>query len=319
MEYYPRKIEEKLDKWMERDEIIIVKGPRQSGKTTLLMHLREQFGGEYVTLEDEDAFETFDKAPLKFAERYMSKSRFLYVDEAQYSANAGKNLKLIYDRFRPKIKLVVTGSGSFDTKVQVGKYLVGRAVYMELLPLSFEEFILWKAKDLHKIYSDWRKGIAKFITGGTGIDTEPAFQKEFTELLEEYLIYGGFPAIVKERETSVKQELLKNLSRTYLERDVFFFFDIREMEKFRLLLSYLSLITGSIVEFSSISSELHMDFRTVEGYLSILLQTYVIYLLYPFYTNKLNELKKSKKVYFIDTGLRNSIIRNFLPLSSRTD
>ncbi|MGC8558447.1 MAG: ATP-binding protein [Nitrososphaeria archaeon] len=317
MEYYPRKIEEELDKWADRKEVILIRGPRQSGKTTLFMHLREKYGGEYVTLEDQDALFTFDNAPRKFAERYLTSGKVLFLDEAQYSRNAGRNIKLMHDLYPGK--LYVTGSGSFDIKVEVGKYLVGRAVYMELLPLSFEEFIMWKARDLHGLISEWKRGIRELIAHGAMPDLEPAFPSEFKSLLEEYIIFGGFPGIVKEDSTQFKVELLKNLVRTYLEKDVFFFFNVREMEKFRSLLSYLSLTSGSLLELSSPMRDLHMDYRTIESYLSVLVSTYIVSLVAPFHRNSVNELKKSKKVYFTDTGLRNGIMGNFLPFSKRTD
>ncbi len=320
MEYYPRKIEEKLDKWMDRREALIIRGPRQSGKTTLLLHLKEKYGGIYITFEDEDMLNTFDTAPKEFVERFLREGKtVLFLDEAQYSKRVGKNVKLLFDLFSDKVKIVVTGSGSFDIKVEVGKYLVGRSIYFELLPLTFEEFLLWKAKDLHKIFVEYRSQLEEFIRSGKEIDVQPAFQKEFDSFLEEYLLFGGFPAIVKEKDEKVKVELLKNLTRTYIEKDVFFFLNIREIEKFRKLINYLSLTVGSILELSSLMREIGMDYRTLDNYISILLNTYIIHLVPPYYKNLVTELKKSKKVYFTDTGLRNSLINNFLPLENRID
>ncbi|MEM3832379.1 MAG: ATP-binding protein [Thermoprotei archaeon] len=320
MEYYPRKLEEELDKWIERKEVLIIKGPRQSGKTTLLLHLREKYGGVYVTFEDEDMLRSFEEAPKEFVLRFLQEGKeILFLDEAQYSRKVGKNIKLLFDLFSEKLKFVVTGSGSFDIKVEVGKYLVGRAIYFELLPLSFEEFLLWKAKDLHKIFLEFKNQVKLFILNGKKIEVSPVFQREFSSLLEEYIIFGGFPAIVKEKDEKIKAELLKNLMRTYVEKDVFFFLNVREIEKFRKLLNYLSLTTGSLLELSSLMKEIGIDYKTLESYLSILLNTYIISFVSPFYRNLVTELRKAKKVYFIDTGLRNSLINNFLPLASRTD
>ncbi|MEM0492696.1 MAG: ATP-binding protein [Candidatus Thermoplasmatota archaeon] len=321
MEYYPRKIEENLEEWMKRKEVILIKGPRQSGKTTLLKHLQQKHGGHYVTLEDEDLLQSFEKNLKEFVKRYTeNEHNLLFIDEAQYSKNAGKNLKLMYDLFSDKIKVCATGSGSFDVKVEIGKHLVGRAVYFQLFPLDFEEFLIWKAKDLHKIFTDYKKTIQDFLLEKeTTITTEPVFQQEFKSLLQEYLLFGGYPAIVKEEDTQVKIELLKNLTRTYLEKDVFFFFNIMHLEKFKKVLSYLSFNNGSLLEISSIMSELHMDFKTIENYLSILSNTSIISLLSPYYKNLTTELKKARKIYFNDLGIRNSILNNFLPLESRLD
>ncbi len=197
--------------------------------------------------------------------------------------------------------------------------MVGRAIYFELLPLTFEEFLLWKARDLHKIFLEYKFQLENFIKSGKDIGCQIAFQREFSSLLEEYLIFGGFPAIVKEADENVKVELLKNLTRTYIEKDVFYFLNVREIEKFRNLVKYLSLTVGSIVELSSLMSEMGMDYRTIENYISILVNTYIISLVPPFYRNLVTELKKAKKIYFLDTGLRNSLINNFLPLENRVD
>ncbi|OYT43517.1 MAG: hypothetical protein B6U88_00835 [Candidatus Aenigmarchaeota archaeon ex4484_56] len=317
MEYYPRKIEEKLDKWLKRREIILIKGPRQSGKTTLLLHLNEKLNGNYVTLEDEDIKLSLENNPKEFAKRYLD-SKFLFIDEAQYLKNIGKKLKLLFDLFGDKLKLIITGSGSFDIKVEVGKYLVGRAIYFELYPLTFEEFLLWKDKSLYKIFLDYRKKLIDFILKYNSIE-KPVFEKEFYSLLEEYLIFGGFPAIVKEKSDEIKKELLKNLVRTYLEKDVFFFLGIRHLDKFRNLLKYLAFNIGSLLNISSIMQEFKIDYKTVEKYLAILYNTYIISLLPPFYRNLSTELKKSKKIYYIDIGLRNALIDNFTSLDKRQD
>jgi len=318
MEYYPRKIEEKMDKWLRRKEVIVVKGPRQSGKTTLLLHLQERLGGKYVTLEDEEILRAFEKAPREFASRFLGE-KILFVDEAQYCKDAGRRVKLIHDLFSNRLKIFLTGSGSFDIKVEVGKHLVGRGIYFELLPLDFEEFLIWKAKDLHNVFLEYKRALTSFTLTGKEVKAKVAFENEFKTLLEEYLIFGGFPAIVKENDQEIKKELLRNLVRTYLEKDIFFFLNVRHIEKFRNLLQYLSLNIGSMLEVSSVMSELKMDFRTVESYLAILENTYLISLVKPFHKNLTTELKKTRKIYFNDLGLRNAAINNFVQTGSRTD
>jgi len=318
MEYYPRKIEEKLDKWLGRREVIVIKGPRQSGKTTLLLHLSEKLSGRYVTLEDDEMLRALENAPKEFADRFLEE-KILFIDEAQYCKDVGKKIKLIYDLFSNRLKVFLTGSGSFDIKVEVGKHLVGRGVFFELLPLDFEEFLMWKARDLHSLFSEYRRALTDFILAGEESSVNIAFEREFKTLLNEYLVFGGFPAIVKESDQEIKKQLLKSLVQTYLEKDVFFFLNIRHIEKFRNLLQYLSFNIGSILEASSIMSEFKMDFKTVESYLAILENTYLIYLVKPFYKNLATELKKARKIYFTDTGLRNAVINNFVQFESRTD
>jgi len=316
MEYLPRIIEEELDKWMLRREAVIIKGPRQSGKTTMLRHLEEKFGGSYVTLEDPDELETFEKFPRSFAERRLQ-GGFLYIDEAQRSRKAGRIAKLLYDLYSERLKLVLTGSGSFDIKVEIGRWLVGRGVYFELLPLGFEEFVMWKRSDLHEIFSQRLKTLKEFLESGEEPSLDDPFRREFEALLSEYVVYGGFPAVVKEEDA--KLGLLKNLVSMYVEKDVFGSFGIREVEKFRSLTKYLALSSGSILEASSACSDIGLDYRTFVSYLSILVNTYVIRLISPYHTNRINEIKKAKKVYFYDLGFRNAILGIFAPVENRTD
>lgn len=314
MEYYTRKIEKKLEKWLKRREIILIRGPRQAGKTTLLLHLKNKLQAEYITLEDFEWKDALEKDVKSFIKR-ISKP-VLLLDEAQYVKDIGRGLKLIYDTQEKKI--IVTGSGSFDIKTEIGKYLVGRAVYFELLPLSFDEFLMWKAKDLHKIFVDNLSILSEFIENGK-LSTTPIFEKEFRQLLEEYVLYGGFPAIVKENDYEIKKELLKNLVKTYLEKDVFFFFGIRHLDKFRDFLRMLSFNMGEIFNISSVSQTLGIDYSTVNNYTTILQETYITKQISPFFKNLNTEIRKSRKIYFIDSGLRNSLINNFLPLESRND
>lgn len=318
MEYLPRKIEIFLGKWIERDEVILIKGPRQSGKTTFLKHLQEKYGGTYISLEFEDQAQTLIKDPLLFGKRYVEK-KFLYIDEAQYVKDIGKYIKIIHDHYKGKLKILVTGSGSFEVKENLGRYLVGRAVYFELLPLSFEEFLLWKNRGLLEIFSEYSEKFWKFLTSGGSIQKEILFEKEFLKYWEEFLIYGGFPAVVKEEDKETKVFLLKNLIQTYLERDIFFFLNVRELEKFRNFLKSLSFLSGSLLELSNLAKELKLDYKTAVNYLNLLIQTYIVDLISPYHKNLLTELKKIKKLYFLDTGLRNAFLNNFSSFDSRTD
>ena len=322
MEYFPRKIEKQIIKWFKRDKIILIKGPRQSGKTTLLLQLQKTFGGKYLSLEIEDYAEALKKDPILFAKTF-GKEGFLYLDEAQYLKDIGKYVKIIYDHFKEKLKLVITGSGSFEVKENLGKYLVGRAVYFELFPLSFEEFLLWKTllteEDLYSIYQEFSFKFWKFLKNEDSDFSSMILTEKFKNLWEEFVIFGGYPAIVKEEDEEIKIELLKNLLYTYLEKDIFFFLNVRQMEKFKNLLKALALSTGGIFEISSFSKEFKMDFRTVEEYLSLLKYTYVVEFISPFHKSLVTELKKNKKVYFIDSGLRNALINNFISFNNRGD
>ena len=320
MEYYPRKIEEKMEKWLERKEYLLLKGPRQSGKTTFLLHLNELLkDSEYLTFEDPEWKDAFEKDPKRAAERILKRKKsVLLLDEAQYVSEVGQKLKLLFDLYGDRLKVIATGSGSFDIKVEVGKHLVGRAVYFELMPLTFEEFLMWKARDLHPTYLGLVESLFNFLKGGK-LEVEPIFEREFQSLLGEYVVFGGFPAVVKEQSPEFKRELLRNLVRTYIERDIFYFLRVKNPDKFQGLMKFLSFQIGSPLNHADVCHELGIDFKTLLNYLSILRQTYVIDLVPPFFRNLITELRKSKKLYFLDTGLRNSLLNNFAPLGERED
>ena len=308
MEYLPRKIEEKLDKWYKKEKVIIIKGIRQSGKTTLIKHLSKKYNGIYVDLEDFDLKESLEKNPKLFFYRYLKNERtYIFLDEAQRVKEIGKIIKFIFDNFKDKIHITLTGSGDFDIKNNVGKYLVGRAIYFTLYPLDFEEFLIWKAKDLYKIYKE--------LT----IEDEIPFYREFLSLFEEFLIFGGFPEVVKENSYEDKKEILKNLYITYLEKDVFNYFNIFEKEKFENLIKFLAFNIGNLLNLSNISKDFRISYKTLERYLTILKETYFLFLLNPFFRNLSTELKKQKKIYLIDNGLRNYIVGNFLGIDRRDD
>jgi predicted AAA+ superfamily ATPase len=320
MEYYPRKIEEKMEKWLGRREYLLIRGPRQSGKTTLLLHLNELLpDSEYLTLEDPGWREALEKDPKRAAERILERKKsILLLDEAQYVKDVGQRLKLLFDLYGDRLKVIATGSGSFDIRVEVGKHLVGRAIYFELMPLTFEEFLIWRARDLHRTYLGFVESLFGFLGEGK-LEAEPVFEREFQSLLEEYVIFGGFPAVVKEQSQELKRELLRNLVTTYIERDVFYFLGVRNLDRFRGLMKLLSFQIGGLLNHAGVCHELGMDFKTLLSYLSILRQTYVIDLLPPFFRNLITELRKSRKLYFLDTGLRNSMLNSFAPLAERED
>ena len=312
VEYLYREIEREVEKWLDRREFLLIKGPRQSGKTTFLLYLKTKLqSSEYITFQDFDMARSFSSNVKLFIDRFLEKGiRYLLIDEAQNVKDIGEKLKLIYDLYSDKIKLIVTGSGNFDVKNNISGYLVGRCAIFELFPLSFEEFIIWKAKDLHKIFRSYFESLISFISQDGDLQV-PVFENEFLELLKEFIIYGSFPAIVKEKDKEMKKSLLSNLVSTYLEKDVAYFFGIRKIEKFRDLLSHLAYSISSILQPTTISSDLKISFQALENYLEILQQSYIIFLVRPFSRNLVTEIKKARKIFFIDLGMRNYLIGNF--------
>lgn len=321
MEYYPRKVEEKILKLIKRREFLIIRGARQVGKTTLLKHLQSILeNADYITFEDIEIRSIFSKYTKEFIEREISKGiKYLLIDEVQYVKDIGQKLKLIFDLYSEKIKLIVSGSGSFDIKVEVGKYMVGRAFNILLYSLSFEEFLLWKAKDLHKYYKEFFNSLTDVLNSENENIASPTFEEEFLKLFKEFIVFGGYPEVVKENDFETKKLILKEIISNYLERDVGYFLGIRNIEKFRDLLVYLADNISKIIEYSSIISDIKISFQILQNYLEIFQQSFIISLIRPFYTRKTTELKKSRKLFFIDLGLRNALINNFQKFDERND
>ena len=165
---------------------------------------------------------------------------------------------------------------------------------------------------------DRKKSLEKTLDGNDE-PQPPSFQGEFLSMLKEYLIFGGYPEVIKTSDEETKKMILSNIASLYIDKDVVNFFGIKDTLKFEDLLRFLSFRTGSLLAVSSIAETLKTTFKKVEDYLDILNHTYIIRLLRPFHSNLVTELRKTPKFYFLDTGLRNSIINNFIPFDNRTD
>ncbi len=311
-----RKIWDKIERWMNEPEIIVIKGPRQAGKTTTMKYLQSKYGGIYLTLEDDDIREAIERDPKGFIKLYL-KEKIIYLDEAQYIKSIGHVLKMWYDLYG--IKLVVSGSGSFDIKVDVGRYLVGRLVYFEIYPLSFDEFLSFKNPKIYKEWKEERERIFNLLNGKK-VKLKPfAFVNEARRELNEYLKYGGFPRIVTEEDSNKKEKLLKDLYQTYIERDILHFMNIRNINKFDRLTKILASKPGQGINFSGLSSISEINQVTLREYLDVLERTYIIRLVKPFLTNRKKVVIKRSKVYFTDIGLRNAIINDFSEPWGRVD
>ncbi len=290
--YLPRDLEKELAKWIRRHEIVLLKGPRQSGKTTLLKHLHSLYGGSYINLDIPSLRTALERDPLRFAKKQQP----LFFDEIGNVPDAGKYLKLLYDE--TKCKIICTGSGAFEVKCNVLGPLVGRAVSFELLPLSFSEYLLWchpRVVDLHR---DGCDSFFSFIEQGK-VPPEPFNSQEIRQALDDYLRWGGYPAVVLEKEE--KERVISSIVECALHRDIFLLFDIREKSAFSSFINLLAAQTGGLLRLSSFP----LSFRTAERYLSALVMEFLVDLIRPFYMNLSTELKKTPKLYFLDLGILN--------------
>ncbi|MCK4730120.1 MAG: ATP-binding protein [Candidatus Aenigmarchaeota archaeon] len=281
--YIKRDAEKTIEKIYRVYKIMAVVGARQAGKTTLLRNTLEKQKGDYITLDDPDAREMFDEDIKKFENQYLKKGKLTGIDEIQYGKDAGIKLKYLADK---EYKLFITSSSEIIMGKNVLSYLVGRVSATKLFPFSLHEIL--RAKKL----------------------------KEMTEKIKERVIweyanYGGYPKVVLEEDFEIRKDILNNLKETLILKDVMQTFSIEDMGSLEKLLNYLAVGLGNIVSYEKLSSKLDISFITLKKYLDALEKSYVIKTVPPFYTNKLKEITKRPKIYFIDVGLRNSIIKNF--------
>jgi predicted AAA+ superfamily ATPase len=323
-EIFPRDILTYLTKWLNRKEAYAIKGPRQSGKTTILKILQEKLKKENVTFlnfEDPDILEAFETNPKEYIKSYMINhdKHYFLMDEYHYVKNSGKTLKLLYDTFE-NAKFIVTGSSSLELSDAMAKFLVGRVFFFELFQFSFHEFLTAKNPRLANIYKEKNNQIKHFIINNTLPSTKKdIFQKEFTPLLNEYLKFGGYPAVIKAEDKETKKTILKNIYDTYVSKDIIQFLKISNPTKYRCITRTLAALTGNLMNYNELSSNCQSYYKETKQTITTLSETYIIKLIQPFHRNPITELKKNPKVYFLDTGLRNHMISNFNPLTKRVD
>jgi predicted AAA+ superfamily ATPase len=322
-----RELLEDVQRVLGRREIIAIRGPRQSGKTTFLKEILmnyllkdEKIKKEdvfYVTFEDKEVLEKFSLNPKEFVKAIYPKPRLIFIDEFHYHRD-GRSLKMLFDLF-DDIKFIISGSSSLELTLKTGKYLVGRIFYFDLLNLSFFEFLNFKNKGIAKYYREVNGEVKKsiFEGGGAPLIEKDIFVKDLLRYLEEYLIYGAYPEVVKS-EPGIKRIILKNILETYLLRDVR---DLlaEDVFKFRRIATYLASNLGSILNYNELASYSSTYYKYIVKVMDILEETYIIKLLRPFYSKITTELRKSPKIYFFDFGLRNYLVNNFNELDRRGD
>lgn len=300
--YIQRDLESTLQKYVQQKEIIAVIGPRQSGKSTLLLHLLEKLPDTHIiSFDDLEVLNLFEHDTKAFIELHIKKYQYVLIDEVQYSKNSGKILKYIYDT--GSTKLFLSGSSATEFSLQSLRFLVGRIFVFYLYPLSFSEFIRYKNNGLFALLEQ-----SHFKT--------PTVE-QLNTLLDEFVRYGGYPRVVLAGDAEEKKIVLKNIYNTYFLREIKEILQVSEDYKLSLLLKALSLQTGNMLNYTELCQLSGFSYSELRQHLNILEKTFICSLLRPFHTNKRTELVKNPKVYFFDTGFLNVVIPNFSP--DRTD
>jgi predicted AAA+ superfamily ATPase len=288
--YIPQKQIENLRQLIIPGKVIVIYGPRRVGKTTLLKKYLESENNSVLFVNGDDIIvrQYLESQSIQTLRDFVGNHRLLVVDEAQYVEKIGLNLKLIVDHI-PEIKVIVTGSSSFDLARDVGEPLTGRKYVLRLFPLSQME--ISKIEKRH----------------------------ETTASLESRLIYGSYPEVVLIRDNRRREDYLRELIQSYLFKDILALEGIRYANKLVRLLQLLAFQIGKQVSFAELGKQLSMSKNTVERYLDLLEKVFVIYRLSGFSRNLRKEITKSQRYFFYDTGVRNALIGNFNPLAVRND
>ena len=287
MDKFKRYLVAQISPWLFKGKVIIILGARQVGKTTVSKALVATENGLYLNCEKSSVSQLLtDKNPEKI-KSFIGNARLVVFDEAQKISDIGSVLKLLVDTY-PEIQWIATGSSSFDLSNQVNEPLTGRNVKFLMFPLSLGEL--------------------------------SSLEDRFTtqDKLDTILRFGLYPDIYL-RPESEKRVLLEELATDYLYRDVLEFQSVKNPTVLINLLKALALQLGSEVSLRELSSLLGVTIETIQRYLNLLEQSFVIFKLSPFSRNIRSELNKTQKYYFYDLGIRNSLINNFNPVELRTD
>jgi predicted AAA+ superfamily ATPase len=273
---------------IDYNKVILLLGPRQVGKTTLVKKLAESISSSFLYLNGDEASvqNSLTETSISFLKSYLGQSKVVVLDEAQRIPNIGLALKLIVDNFTD-IQLIVTGSSALELSNSINEPLTGRKWEYKMYPLSWMEIS-------HSL------GMPKALGS-----------------LDTYLVFGTYPEVVTQKGNEIS--VLTNLATSYLYKDLLNFQGIRKPELLNKILQALAWQVGSEVSFNELSRTVQADKVTVSNYIDLLEKAFIIKRLNPFSRNLRSEISSSRKIYFIDNGIRNAIIGNYAPVFNRND
>ena len=276
-----------IDGRLDSGKAIIVLGSRQTGKTSLLKSIFEGKDGVlFMNGDDVDIRNLFENINASRLKAIIGNHRYLVVDEAQRIPDVGLKFKLITDQM-PAVQLIASGSSAFELANKLNEPLTGRKWEYRMFPLSFKEMV-----DHHGLLEE-------------------------TRLLKHRMLYGYYPDVVNQQ--GAEKEILKQLSESFLYKDILLMDQVKRPESLVRLLQALAYQVGSQVSYNELAQICSLDTKTVEKYITLLEQSFVVFKLTSLSRNLRNELKKSRKIYFYDNGVRNALIANFNQIENRTD
>lgn len=307
-----RDIIDKITPFLKTDNIIVLHGARQVGKTHILYYLQNELKVQgqltkFLDLEDARFVDLLDEGVEVFL-AYLKNEGFdldglqrekkvlsVFIDEIQYLRNPSSFLKLLGDHHK-YLRLIVSGSSSFDIKSKFKDSLVGRTINFEIFNLSFKEFIRFKG-----------------LSYNLDAALDSLHLSEVVKLYEEYIYFGGYPKVILEDAVALKEKYLRQIIDTYVKKDVRDLAAIKQIQKFNTILKVLAAQSGQLLNIADLSRVGGVARQTVEHYLFILESTYIIKLVAPFSNSARVAAIKSPKIFFYDTGLLQMLRVKSLP------
>ena len=300
---FKREILKKIELFLYTNDILLFYWARQVWKTSLMKYIMENFFKEnsiFLDLEKSSNLDLLNRWWDIFIEYLKSyyewneeKKITVFIDEIQYLDNPTSFLKYIYDNYK-NIKFIISWSSTLEIRWKLKDSLVWRMIKFDILPLSFKEFLIFKEKNnLQKLV--WKKINLEIIN------------EEIKFLYEEYVIFWWYPKVVLSKNIEIKKEYLKQIYDTYIEKDIKDIWKINEVEKFNKIIKILANQSWNLLNISELASTIWLNMKTVNNWLFLLENTFVIKLIKPFSSNIRWELTKMPKIFFIDNGIRNHI------------
>lgn len=289
--YIPREIEHNIDQHLATsNDIIVVYGARQVGKTTLINKVLENVNLKVLKINAEELKyqSIFSSRDLATMQQLVEGYQLVFIDEAQTIENIGVNIKILHDAL-PELKIILSGSSSFDLSNKIKEPLTGRTKTFMLYALSYSE--------LSAIYNPF----------------------ELKEHLRESLVLGTYPKLYNLKTQEEKGAHLNELASSYLYKDILAYAQIKHSKKLYDLLRLLAFQIGNLVSIHELSKNLKTSSETVERYIDLLEKAFIVFKVSGFSRNLRKEINKRDKIYFYDLGIRNTIINNIAPIADRTD
>ena len=309
--YMNRHLDKIISQHFEKyKQVLILLGSRQVGKTTLVKKIFPQ--ADYFLVDNEPIRKILESYDIEAYKTIISeKSKEIIIDEIHLLTDPGRAIKIIYDQLED-IRIIITSSSSFHIKNKTGESLAGRKIDYYIYPLSFSEYLNQKGieKDLNF------NTLEKVINPNSSKLSDEVYRFDLKNILNNVLIYGLYPHLVN---SPIDERYLLNFIDSLIFKDILELNLIDNKKLAKDLLKLLAFQIGNLINYSELATSLKADQRTIKRYIEIFEQSFIIFRLYPYAKNKRDEISKSAKIFFYDTGVRNALINDFSDLESRMD